>query len=496
MPNLDNDDDDDDDPFGRANTDSEPLPPSPKTNSFIDDQAAEDDDDDDDNLLPAPSGTRLAPEGGRRDVGDHSDNDDDDDDGMDDVHYPPVPQYSAVPHQQQLQLPEPQAPFAPSSTPLDLSRRFLCWNHVGSVTRLQGEPGVSRTSIDIDFTDSAFRRPISFTDNLGFVLGSLGEDGGIFCTDVADDESDAYLEGLNMSDATKEAVKKSQKSRMRDATGKKPTGSSIYFHRFESLGSLRDKDWHLTLPNDERALGCACGHGWAAVVTSRRFLRLYTSGGNQGRVLWLPGEPVTMVGRSRFLVVVFHRAAPMHDGTQQLGCMLLDAAAHQVLHQGPLSCVSKASSLTWIGFGHDHSALAMDSDGMLSMLVCSGAPTDETTGTHNPPSFWDWVPMLDTVGLRKSHDDHFWPITVYDGKLVCVPLKGGTKYPDAARKPVTTSLSFRLPLARGPMVPMYVNDSKRKKLSFHIVSFVHSQVFYFIFAATHWKNLRFGRTLP
>jgi chromosome transmission fidelity protein 4 len=51
------------------------------------------------------------------------------------------------------------------------------------------------------------------------------------------------------------------------------------------------------------------------------------------------------------------------------------------------------------------------------------------------------------MGLRKSMDDQFWPITVYDGKMVCVPLKGGNSYPDAARKPVTSTLALRLPLA-------------------------------------------------
>jgi hypothetical protein len=89
----------------------------------------------------------------------------------------------------------------------------------------------------------------------------------------------------------------------------------------------------------------------------------------------------------------------------------------------------------------------MDSDGMLSMLVCaSSLDAEGPTEKH-----WEWMPMLDTVGLRKSRDDSFWPVTVYDGKLVCVPLKGGMKHPDAVRRPVTAALGFRLPLARGPL---------------------------------------------
>ena len=338
----------------------------------------------------------------------------------------------------QLDLPEPQAAFAPSSTPLDLARRFMCWNHIGSITYMQGE--FSRNTVDVSFTDSAFRRPISFTDNMGFILASLGEDGAFFATDLVDNEEEDdnangdVVEG--MSDRIKELVKKSQRSRM---SGKGNNGSTLYFNRFETFGPIRDKDWYLSLPSGERALGCATGEGWAAAATSRRLLRLFTSGGNQGQVVWLPGDPVTMAGRGRYLAVVYHESMPLLDGTQQLGYMVYDMQSYQLVSKGPLSCISKASSLSWVGFSNDGSLCTMDSDGMVSMLVCS----NETA------TAWEWMPMLDTVGLRKSMDDGHWPVTVFDGKLVCVPLKGGTKHPDATRKPVTATLSMRLPFAKG-----------------------------------------------
>lgn len=144
-----------------------------------------------------------------------------------------------------------------------------------------------------------------------------------------------------------------------------------------------------------------------------------------------------MTGRSRFLAVFYHEASPAMDGTQQLGYALWDAANFKVVSQGSVSCISKGSSLTWVGFNNDCSLMAMDSDGMLSMLVPAGSEDN-----------WEWSPVLDTVGLRKSSDDQFWPITVQDGKLVCVPLKGGNAYPDASRRPVTSTLGLRMPLAR------------------------------------------------
>ena len=165
----------------------------------------------------------------------------------------------------------PQAAFAPSSTPLDLERRFLCWNHVGAVTLQRGDSD-DRNTIDISFTDSAFRRPISFTDNQNFILASLGDEGGIFASDLQSDEDDQddalqqELDGLDVSERTKALVKASQKKRMKKDFHN-PTGSSIFFYKFDTFGSLRDKDWYLTLPDGERVMGAACGEGWAAVAT-------------------------------------------------------------------------------------------------------------------------------------------------------------------------------------------------------------------------------------
>jgi chromosome transmission fidelity protein 4 len=182
-----------------------------------------------------------------------------------------------------------------------------------------------------------------------------------------------------------------------------------------------------------------------AFIYSRRFLRLFSSGGNQGQILWLPGEPVTMVGRGRFVAVIYHISEPLRDGTQQLGYMLLDGARANVIAQGKVSSISSASLLLWAGFSNDGSLTTMDGGGMLSMLVSSSFSSSmpSKSGILN----WEWMPMLDTIGLKKSSDDTFWPITVFDGKLVCAHLKGGTKFPDATRRPVTTTLAFRIPLA-------------------------------------------------
>jgi hypothetical protein len=174
-------------------------------------------------------------------------------------------------HIRTMDVVKPQPAFSPSSTPLDLARRFLCWNHIGSVSILQGDD--QRNTIDINFTESAVRRPFTFTDNLNFIIGSLGESGGIFASDVQDDdildgEDIDGLDDLNMSERTKQAVRRDQRKHVKGSDISKPTGSSIFFYRFaDTLNGTKNKDWHLILPDGERALGAACGDGWSAVMT-------------------------------------------------------------------------------------------------------------------------------------------------------------------------------------------------------------------------------------
>ncbi len=156
-----------------------------------------------------------------------------------------------------------------------------------------------------------------------------------------------------------------------------------------------------------------------------------------------------MAGRDRFLAVFYHHGAPLADGTQKIGYLLYDAVSNCTIAKGIASCISNRETLMWVGFSNDSSLLAFDSTGMLSMLVCCGT---SSSASHS----WQWMPILDTVGLRKSSDDSHWPITAVDGKLVCVPLKGGTKYPDASRRPVTAVLGFRMPLAQSTLTKTYV----------------------------------------
>ena len=78
--------------------------------------------------------------------------------------------------------------------------------------------------LDITFKDSASRTSITQKDPHGFIVGSLGEEGGIFATDLkdGDGDDDSDDEDLGVSETVKNLIKKSSGAY---------SGSTVYFHR-------------------------------------------------------------------------------------------------------------------------------------------------------------------------------------------------------------------------------------------------------------------------
>lgn len=241
---VDDDDASDDGLFASGGVDSSTAAPK-----FVDDEAQDDDGSDLDDVPTTHLGESVLHNGD--DLNEEANNVDlnevNDGDSMEDEF-----DYTAATDRPPKPLPDRQDAFAPSATPLDMDRRFLCWNHLGSIVRRQD----ALAPIDIQFTDS-MRRPITMTDTAGFILGSLGEDGAMFCTDVAATNHNNDLEGLSAS--VQRAVQRSGKAQ--------GAGSTLFFHRHNTFSSKQDKDWNITLSSGELALGCATGDGWAAVMT-------------------------------------------------------------------------------------------------------------------------------------------------------------------------------------------------------------------------------------
>ncbi len=266
---------------------------SESASRFIDDEAEdggdEDDNDNEDNEIQyddvnKTSSSVATTHANNNDNYDTGNDFDGDDDNMFDSHNdkfddnaPPTTNISTNHHVMASMVPL-QPAFAPSSTPLGEPHRILCWNHLGVISM---RPDVSdghgidsnNNLIDIAFLETAGlaggRRPITFTDNVGFIVGTLGEGGALFASDILEDDDDDQFDddfGLGViSEVARKVAKRSQRKSREKGGGTR--GSSVYFHRFETFGRNADKDWVIALPDGERVLGCATGSGWGAVIT-------------------------------------------------------------------------------------------------------------------------------------------------------------------------------------------------------------------------------------
>ena len=248
---------------------------------FIDNEAedgGDDDDDDDDDAVIQYDDVIEAP-AKSNDADKEEENKFEADEDMFDSHNNPI-EFDNTPAVTSYNTAIPLQPaFAPSSTPLTEPRRILCWNHVGVVTLRNNESEENDTSmnlVDITFHETAGlvggRRPATFTDNMGFIVGTLGDGGAMFASDLQeeeddedDDEDDEFV-GLGvMSDVARKAAKSAAKKKKMGSTSS--GGSNVYFYRFETFGRNADKDWVMALPDGERVLGCATGAGWGAAIT-------------------------------------------------------------------------------------------------------------------------------------------------------------------------------------------------------------------------------------
>lgn len=289
-----------------------------------------------------------------------------------------------------------QEPFQPSSTKADeKSRRYLVWNHVGTIT-MKEESMENR--IEIRFSNMTIgNKNEAFPDRSGFVMAALSFEGAVFATEVEKVDEEAHR---------------------LDAVVPKGKGATIYYHAFSGKHLQgANESFHWALPPNEGVLALAAGKGWIAAVTSRHMLRIFSSAGSEVSVTWLPGPVVCMAGYEGKLAVVYHAAAPL----QETACMAMklfqidwsNGCRGQCIAECPVP-LSPKSQLEWVGYDADHQLVCiMDSCGVLSGL------------TH--AMGWQWTPLLEVQEVRKTIDQKYWPVNVRHDKLVYVLLNGESK---------------------------------------------------------------------
>ena len=331
-------------------------------------------------------------------------------------------------------VPTPQAPFqvgavkaktdakaatattssAKEKTPA--SRRFLCYNMLGSVTSA-GESGSDFNVIEMAFHDTSRRgRVPTITDYHGYDVAVLGERGCALAS-----------------------------------PGSKDGGAATVFYRpYESWAHA--PEWRVALPKGERAVSVAAGSDFVAALTSERLLRVFTPNGAQKHIVQLEGAPVTCAAKGDSLVVCWHAAAPIASsgaGTEQrLAFAEYDMGENlgaEVLSRGALP-LSPGSTLTWLGHVEQHGS--EDISGAIAY-----AASDGVVRVRTPAFGGSFAPVFRSSDARAQEGEHHWPVAV----SVADDVNGGAGFyavccrdangPPVFPKPVLTPLPLSHPVA-------------------------------------------------
>ena len=161
---------------------------------------------------------------------------------------------------------------------------YLVWNAVGSITCLNES---TNNRIEISFSDvQGPNKAISFEDTDMFTRGALSEYGAAFTSDISEEDGD-----------------------------KVP--SVIFYRAFHSASLQANESFRYTLPSGEGAIAVACGRGFVAVVTTKKFLRVFSTTGIQLSVTVLKGPLLTLVGGENCLAILWYSGSQL-DKDQSL----------------------------------------------------------------------------------------------------------------------------------------------------------------------------------
>ncbi|KAF8562709.1 hypothetical protein P879_10094 [Paragonimus westermani] len=405
-----------------------------------------------------------------------------------------------------------QKPFQSGSMPLGFRERFMVWNRIGVVTQYRdtdgpgdaGEDdalnpdGVAVGSIEVEFHDAVLHHSLRLSNNVGYTMADLSLTALLLASPGSNDPTLADTidtgEPIDHSDVSRITVLPLDTSNPGAGVNSTPSEWTAKLPPGEACDAV------CLVPHED-----PCEHGYAAVATSRRFVRvfaqpspsvslLHSSAGLHLFQLTKLGLPpislpgcgvVTMSGhptRPILGVVITTITAELHWRLYYLGGALLghDRTKSPTWLTGslstwgclPLSPAPSALSedrltayfsarLTWFGFSDLGSLYTHDATGVVRRLIHGR--------TSNRPEY-HWVPVGDTrshlkpsnrrsdtfflVGILESTESLTLGHTATDSKSQCDLGLGqlqtiyckASKWPRVFPRPVLSSLSFRLPL--------------------------------------------------
>jgi len=336
-----------------------------------------------------------------------------------------------------------QPPIQLSDTSVDeRGRRYLIWNHIGSIISREESTGSNR--IEIRFANSfSNNKQENLQDHHGYTMTAMSNYGAFFAAPAEPVNDTPTLDRDSTGDSALDKF----------LSGTNHPGSVLNYHAFsasKALDGTPNDSFKLTMSHQEEAQAVACGTGWCAVATSSDYLRIFSTTGIQLSVTSLKGNVVAMVGDGVKLAVFYHQGIPV-AGRPTLALDMFSVTENsatkiQCSLQGMAVPLSRGSTLTWVGFDATEGCLtAMDSQGVLRSLYRAHCNIGTATTTTDDCTYYSWSPVLEVERIKKRFDHTYWPVAVKGSRLLYVLLSGQSK-PAIFPQPVIATIHYRLPV--------------------------------------------------
>ncbi|KFM61807.1 WD repeat and HMG-box DNA-binding protein 1, partial [Stegodyphus mimosarum] len=268
----------------------------------------------------------------------------------------------------------------------------MLWNSVGVVRCYNTD---EENSIDVEFHDSNIHHPLHLNNVKNHTMAALSNEGLLLASPKVDDNS-----------------------------------SKLECMHFGSWDS--NKDWTLEMPKNEEIEAIAVSDDWAACVTDKRLVHLFTISGIQCEVFSIPGAVVCCSARNKQLSIVYHKGSGVEDN-QCFNLLLVDVelGGNSRIKDYAVPLTSKAF-LSWLGYTDEGHPCIVDTAGIISLL--------------SPNCGSKWIPVANTAQNLKGRSDTYFVIGLSEIKqeIRCILCKG-SKYPALLPRPTISVIPFSLP---------------------------------------------------
>lgn len=310
-----------------------------------------------------------------------------------------------------------QIAFQPSSTPLNLTERFMAFNSVGLITQFNKH---NDDSIDIEFHDASFHHAIHMQNHLGHTMADMSKEAIVLACPGAKNSS-------NVDDEAAAAVV----SMAADASSQSKL-VCILTNAWDG-----SKEWSVTMPKREFIKNVCASNTLVACATNNKFLRIYSISGNQREIIALNGSPICLRAYNNCLFVCYHLSISETSSTIGYSLFNLDVKNKAAVEHGILS-LSENAKLEWMGFSDEGNPYYYDSNGY---LYCKCA----TLGSKSSPST-AWTPISNLRANLNHRNDNYWIVGLAErNQAIKAILCKGAKYPNVLPKPNISIVQVKVP---------------------------------------------------